>query len=106
MIPLRGTPLKAAIPEKVVLAVPTTAPLRVKVMALPLISDPPELKVADRLTVPPAMPNVLAMDKVVESWLTIKFWTLDVPPPGAGSKTVTLNVPPEVRAVEGIKAVN
>jgi hypothetical protein len=37
---------------------------------------------------------------------TVRVWALDVPPPGAGFVTVMLNVPPVVRSLAGIAAVN
>src|SRR6185295_19178669 len=38
--------------------------------------------------------------------LTVKLTALDVPPPGAGLKTTTGNVPPVATAAAGIRAVN
>src|SRR5882672_549499 len=37
---------------------------------------------------------------------TEKYWTLAVPPPGAGLKTVTCTVPVTLRSVAGIAAVS
>jgi hypothetical protein len=37
---------------------------------------------------------------------TVKVCALDVPPPGAGFVTVTLNMPPVVRSVAGMAALN
>src|ERR1035437_2072962 len=38
--------------------------------------------------------------------LTVKLCGFDVPPPGVGLNTVILNVPPTVRSLAGIVAVN
>jgi hypothetical protein len=37
---------------------------------------------------------------------TVKVWALDVPPPGAGVKTVMSKVPAAVRSLAGIVAIN
>src|SRR6266699_7156472 len=54
LIPARLTLFKVAVPlGLLVVAVPTTAPFRLKVIVLPLTPEPPDVSVAERLVVPP-----------------------------------------------------
>jgi len=52
-IPDRLTPILVATPLLLVTALPTGLPFSVKLMVLPLRSEAPDVKWADRLTVPP-----------------------------------------------------
>src|SRR3712207_4431055 len=53
LIPTRLTSGRVATPELFVVALPTLAPLRVKLTLVPLTPKPPEVRVAGRVTLPP-----------------------------------------------------
>jgi len=65
-MPARLTPVTAATPDEFVVAVPTLVPLRVKETVLPLTGAPlPEVRVAERLTVPPNVPEAALTERFV-----------------------------------------
>ena len=53
----RLTPLSVATPEAFVVALPTEVPLSVKLTVFPLTATAPDMRVAERLTVPPYAPD-------------------------------------------------
>ena len=65
LIPDRLALASVATPLPLVVALPTELPLRVKLMVLPLTPEAPEVKVADKLTVPPYVPLAELTDRLV-----------------------------------------
>jgi hypothetical protein len=68
---LRLAPLRVAIPELPVEAVPEGVPFSVKLTVLPLNGRPPEVNVAMSVAVPPAVPEPLTALIVVEAWIGV-----------------------------------
>lgn len=94
-----------AIPEPLVDALPTGLPFKVKLIGFPLTPVPPAVSVADRVAVPPYMPDAVATarDVLVPALATSAKFCVVVTPalrvtdavalvyPGA--EAVALNVP-------------
>ena len=64
-MPERPTPDSVATPEVLVVAVPTAVPLTLKDTVLPETPVPPDVRVADKLLVPPYVPLAAAGESVV-----------------------------------------
>src|SRR6266508_3052699 len=101
-MPFRLTPLSDATPEAFVVADPAEFPLSVKLMLLPLTPEPPDMSVADRLTVPPYVSvaeltasDLEAADVTVNErsllWLLLNV-PVGVPLPGVSDVTDPRNV--------------